>query len=66
MTPTQFKKALSDLHLNSMDAASILQCADRSVRRWAAGDRAIPPTVAILLRLLLGGRISRQDIFDAQ
>ena len=31
-------------------------------QRWALGERSIPPTVAIVLRLLVSGKVEATDI----
>jgi len=38
----------------------------RTERQWIAGDRKIPPTVAVLLRLMLRGKITAADIKRAK
>jgi hypothetical protein len=43
-----------------------LRAADRSHGcRYVSGDSAVPPTLAILLRLLLAGKLSTDDIAQA-
>jgi len=37
----------------------------RTSRRYASGDSAVPPPLAILLRLLLAGKLSTDDIAQA-
>lgn len=62
MTPNQFRSALSRLDLSQVRAAKLLGADERTARRWAAGDRGIPPTAEILLRLMLAGKVTADDI----
>lgn len=62
MTSKQFRSALDRLGLTQLGAARLLQADGRTARRWALGERSIPPTVAILLRLLLAEKITAADI----
>jgi DNA-binding transcriptional regulator YiaG len=62
MTATQFRAALDRLALSQVGAARLFHADGRTVRRWAAGDRAIPETVVMLLRLLVAGKIGVADI----
>jgi hypothetical protein len=62
MTSAQFNTALRRLDLTQAGAARLLGVDGRTTRYWAAGDRAIPESIAILLRLLVAGKITIQDI----
>ena len=62
MTANQFRTALSRLKLSQLGAARLFQADGRTARRWALGERSIPPTVAILLKLMLAGKITADDI----
>jgi DNA-binding transcriptional regulator YiaG len=66
MTANQFRAALGRLNLSQVGAARLLGANDRTVRRWASGERSIPGDVAILLRLLTAGKISTKDIEAAR
>lgn len=66
MTSTQFRIALSRLDLSQLAAARLLNADGRTARRWALGERAIPTTVGILLRLLIAGKITTIDIERAK
>lgn len=67
MTPTQFRNALDRLDLSQVGAARLFGYADgRAVRRYISGDRSIPAPVAILLRLMLAGKISVDDVDGAR
>lgn len=62
MTANQFRRALARLELSQMAAARLFRADGRTARRWALGERPIPKTIAILLRLLLSGKITTADI----
>lgn len=62
MTPNQFRAALDRLKLSQLGAARLFRANDRTVRRWAIGERGIPPTVAILVKLMLAGKVTAADI----
>lgn len=62
MTANQFRAAISRLDLSQVGAARLVGADPRTARHWAAGDRAVPECVAILLRLLLAGKITASDI----
>lgn len=62
MTANQFRAALARLELSQLGAARLCGVDGRTTRRWALGERAIPPPAAILLRLLLAGKVTPKDI----
>lgn len=62
MTPAQYRAALAALDLTATSAARLLGVTDRTARYWAKGDNAVPSPVAILLRLMLAGRLAREDV----
>jgi transcriptional regulator with XRE-family HTH domain len=62
MTANQFRAALDRLGLSQLGAARLFGADGRTARRWALGERSIPPTVAILIRLMLAGKIKPADI----
>lgn len=66
MTANQFRTALDRLGLSQLGAARLFGADGRTARRWALGERSIPPTVAILLRLLSAGKITTDDIDSAR
>ena len=66
MTSNQFRSTLDRLGLSQLGAARLFGADGRTVRRWALGERSIPPTVAILLRLLVVGKITPGDIEAAK
>lgn len=55
MTPKQLEKAGRDLYGEQWQTALARRIGvdDRTVRRWFAGDRAIPAPVAHLIALIL-------------
>lgn len=62
MTANQFKTALARLGLTQVGAARLLKADDRTVRRWIAGERSIPWSIATIIRLLLAGKIKPDDL----
>ena len=62
MTAKQFRDALDRLKLSQLGAARLFNANGRTVRRWAIGERSIPTPVAIMLRLMLAGKITNEDI----
>lgn len=66
MTAGQFRAALVRLGLSQLGAARLFDADGRTARRWALGERSIPPTVVILLRLLMAKKITAKDIEDSR
>ena len=62
MTPNQFRAALDKLELSQLGAARLFGTGERTPRRWASGDAEIPEAAAILLRLMLAGKIAVADV----
>ena len=62
MTAKQFQIAIDRLGLSQVGAARLMGADPRTGRRWALGERAVPHTVAILLRLMLAGKITVDDL----
>lgn len=62
MTAKQFQAALDRLGLSQVGAARLLGSDPRTARRWALGERSVPEPVAIILRLMLSGKITADDI----
>lgn len=64
MTANQFRASLDRLGLKQTGAhgvAKLFGYGDRAPRRWAStGD--VPPPVAILLRLMVAGKITVDDV----
>lgn len=61
MTPAQFRAALNRLGLSQVRAAKLFGVTDRASRCWALGENKIPHAVAVLLRLLVTGKIKIED-----
>lgn len=66
MTANQFRTAIKRLSLSQAGAAALVGADPRTGRRWALGERPVPGCVAILLRLLLMGKVSMDDIERAK
>lgn len=62
MTPADFSSALSRLALSQSGAAAVLGVSDRALRMWISGDRAVPEPVAKLMRLMVAGKVSPDDV----
>jgi DNA-binding transcriptional regulator YiaG len=62
MTAIQFRNALRRLDLTQQEAARLLGADERTARRWALGERAVPSCVVIVLRLLVAEKITTADI----
>ncbi len=66
MTAKQFQAAIDRLGLSQVGAARLVGADPRTARRWALGERSVPGPVAIILRLMLAGKITADDIRAAQ
>ncbi len=62
MTAKQFQAAIDRLGLSQVGAARLVGADPRTARRWALGERSVPKSVAIILRLMLAGKITADDI----
>ena len=60
-TPDQFRAALKRLDLTQVRLADLVNANPRTARRWAKNCYT-PEAVAILLRLMLAGKITVADI----
>lgn len=65
MKPKQFNAALEQLELTQVGAAELLGFSPRTARSYAAGDTPIPEPTAKLLRLLVTGKVTFEDVEDA-
>jgi hypothetical protein len=72
MSPEGLKRALHKLGLSQTKAGRLLvrddeklshyQTGGRTVRHWIAGETRIPRAAEIIIRLLLSGKITLEDI----
>lgn len=62
MTAKQYQAAIDRLGLSQVAAAELLGLDPRTSRRYALGEIAVPAPTAKLLRLLLAGKISAEDV----
>jgi ribosome-binding protein aMBF1 (putative translation factor) len=53
MTPKQYRKALDELGWSQVEAARELGFDPRTSRRYALGERKVPKTVELLLKIKL-------------
>lgn len=66
MTPNQYRAAISKLGLSQQGAATLFGVSLRTSQNWALGDYPVPDVYAKLLRLLLSGKITIQDVEGAR
>jgi len=68
VTPKQFKVALGRLGLTQVGFGRLIGYGEdgSNVRKWISGRGIIPPVVAIIVRLMLAGKISVADIEAAK
>jgi hypothetical protein len=74
MTANQFNAALvklgfptphpltGQMSMGQVEFARTFQLAERSVRRWSAGQWPVPPTIAALVNLMLKTGSTKEDI----
>lgn len=63
MTASDYREILARLELTQIQAARLLGVDERTSRRWAIGERAVPPPAARFLRyLLLTNRSAAQAV----
>lgn len=62
MTPDQYRCALDKLGFSQEGIAPYLGVSKRSSQGYALGEAAVPKTVAVLLRLMLTGKVTVKDI----
>lgn len=53
MTADEYREAIAELGMTQVSASKLLGVDDRTSRRWAAGDREVPPPAARFLRYLI-------------
>ena len=62
MTPTDLRTILQHLGLTQAAAAPVLGVSERAVRSWIAGYRNIPAAEQKLLRLMLDGTLTAEQV----
>ena len=65
MTPANYRLALSVLGLTQGGGAKLLGVDARTSRRWATGERDVPPPVARFLRYLIVAEIKPDEVMKA-
>jgi DNA-binding transcriptional regulator YiaG len=65
VTPKQFKAAIDELGLSQGRAARLCGFHPRTAKRWASGGRKVPEPVAIILRLMLAGELTIEQMESA-
>jgi len=58
MTPDEYRAAIERLGLSQIAAARLLGVDERTSRRWACGEREVPPPAQRFLRYLIATRRS--------
>ena len=56
MNPQQYRAAIETLGLSQVAAAKLLGVDERTSRRWACGERDVPPPAVRFLRYLIATR----------
>lgn len=56
MTPDEYRDAIARLDLSQVAAARLLGVDERTSRRWATGEREVPPPAVRFLRYLIATR----------
>jgi transcriptional regulator with XRE-family HTH domain len=65
-TPEQLKEARQKLGLSAENLARVLRVEDgRTVRRWEAGERAIPGPVTVIMETIMGN-LAQQEMIARQ
>lgn len=65
MTANQYRAALKKLGLSQRGFAKLVGSGERTSRRWALGEAEVPECIAILLRLMLAGKVTAEDVRNA-
>lgn len=61
MSPAELIGSLELLGLSQLAAARLFHVDGRTVRRWIAGEQAVPHAVAIALRMMIKHREKPED-----
>ena len=62
LTPRQFKAAIRALGLSQGQAARLCGYYPGTAKKWASGGRKVPAPVAIILRLMLAGELTVEQL----
>jgi transcriptional regulator with XRE-family HTH domain len=62
MTSNQFRAALKRLGLSQRGFAKLVGYDERTSRKWALDEAAVPACIGILLRLMLAGKVTVEDV----
>lgn len=62
MTAKQYLAALEELELSQRRGARVLGIDERTSRRYALGEAAVPPSIAKLLRIMIQYRIPPETV----
>jgi len=62
MTHTQFRKAIGHLGISQLGIARLFGEKPRTIRRWIAGHSRIPSTAVILIRALILGDLTKEQV----
>jgi hypothetical protein len=62
LTSRQFKMAIRSLGLSQGRAARLCGYYPGTAKKWASGGRKVPEPVAIILRLLLAGELTVEQL----
>src|SRR5215813_11362825 len=59
---TKFGQALAALKINQRIAARWFCTTARHIRRWEDGTRKTPPAVAVVVQLMMAGKVTVADV----
>src|SRR5262245_47084236 len=59
---TEFAAALAAFGIKQRSAAQWFRTSERNIRRWKSGTRKTPPGVAVVVRLMLAGKVTIADV----
>ena len=62
LTTIEFGAALDALDITQRHAARLFSVSPRHIRRWRSGNRRVPPAVSIVIRLLVAGMATVDQI----
>lgn len=62
MEPDEFRQALAELNLSQHALGKWFKIGKRTSQGYALGERPVPGPTAILLRLMMAGKVSTKDI----